>query len=75
MEEKIKEIIMEALCVNEDEISDNVTFDELGADSLNIIEIVSMIEDEFEIEIEFEEFSAIETYSQMVSVLQNKLAA
>ena len=62
MEEKIKEIIMEALCVNEDEISDNVTFDELGADSLNIIEIVSMIEDEFEIEIEFEEFSAIETY-------------
>lgn len=75
MEEKIKEIIMEALCVNEDEISDNVTFDELGADSLNIIEIVSMIEDEFEIEIEFEEFSAIETYGQMVSVLRDKLAA
>ena len=50
--EKLKKIIVEVLNVDEDEISEDTTFiDDLGADSLDIFQIIMGIEEEFDIEI------------------------
>lgn len=50
--EKLRSIIVEVLNVDEDEITMNTTFvDDLGADSLDVFQIITGIEDEFDIEI------------------------
>ena len=52
MLEKMKEIIAEQLGVEEDEITPDTTFvDDLGADSLDVFQIIMGIEEEFDIEI------------------------
>ena len=54
--EKLKKIIAEVLNVDEDEITMDTTFvDDLGADSLDVFQIIMGIEEEFDIEIENEE--------------------
>ena len=54
--EKLQGIIAEVLNVSEDEITTNTTFvDDLGADSLDLFEIIAAIEEQFDIEIPQEE--------------------
>lgn len=51
--EKLKEIIADVLNVDKDEITEETTFvDDLGADSLDVFQIIMGIEEEFEIEID-----------------------
>ena len=60
--EKLKKIIAEVLNVDEEEITMETTFvDDLGADSLDIFQIIMAIEEEFEIEIPTEEAEKITT--------------
>ena len=60
--EKLKKIIAEVLNVDEDEITMDTTFvDDLGADSLDVFQIIMGIEEEFDIEIENEEAEKIVT--------------
>ncbi len=72
--EKLKRIIVEVLNVDEDEISEDTTFiDDLGADSLDIFQIIMGIEEEFDIEIPTEEAEKISTVGDAVEQIKNAL--
>ena len=72
--EKLKKIIVGVLSVSEDEISEETTFiDDLGADSLDIFQIIMGIEEEFDIEIPTEEAEKISTVGDAVEQIKNAL--
>lgn len=72
--EKLKKIIVEVLNVDEDEISEDTTvIDDLGADSLDIFQIIMGIEEEFDIEIPTEEVEKISTVGDAVEQIKNAL--
>ena len=72
--EKLKKIIVEVLNVDEDESSEDTTFiDDLGADSLDIFQIIMGIEEEFDIEIPTEEAEKISTVGDAVEQIKNAL--
>ena len=67
IEQRVKKIVAEQLGVAEDEIKLESSFvDDLGADSLDTVEIVMALEDEFEIEIPDEQAEKITTVQQAV---------
>ncbi|MBO6111494.1 MAG: acyl carrier protein [Lachnospiraceae bacterium] len=69
--EKLKEIIAEVLNVDKDEITLETTFtDDLGADSLDVFQIIMGIEQEFEIVIDTEEVEKIVTVGDAVSKIK-----
>ena len=73
--EKLQNIIAEVLNVDTDEISLNTTFvDDLGADSLDIFQIIMGIEEDFDIEIDNEEAEKITTVQDAVDQIQKKKA-
>lgn len=70
--EKLKGIIMEQLEVEEDEINLESSFqDDLGADSLDVVELIMAIEDEFDIEIPDEDAEKIATVKNAVNYIEN----
>ena len=70
--EKLKKIIAEVLNVDEEEITMETTFvDDLGADSLDIFQIIMGIEDAFDIEIENEDAEKIATVGDAVEQIKN----
>ena len=72
--EKLKKIIVEVLNVEEDGISGETTFiDDLGADSLDVFQIIMGIEEEFDIEIPTEEAEKISTVGDAVEQIKNAL--
>ena len=72
--EKLKQIIAEVLNVDADEITMDTTFvDDLGADSLDIFQIIMGIEEEFDIEIQNEDAETIVTVSDAVEQIKNAL--
>lgn len=69
--DKIKEIIMEQLQVDESEITmDTNLMKDLSADSLDAVEIIMAIEDEFGIEIPDEEAETIQTVQDLVRFVE-----
>lgn len=72
--EKLQKIIAEVLNVEADEISVNTTFvDDLGADSLDIFQIIMGIEEEFDIEIPSEAAEKIVTVGDAADQIKNAL--
>ena len=70
--EKLKEIIGDVLNVNADEITEDTTFvDDLGADSLDIFQIIMGIEETYDIEIDNEEAEKIVTVGDAVEQIKN----
>lgn len=70
--EKLKKIIAEVLNVDEAEITMETTFvDDLGADSLDIFQIIMGIEDEFEIKIDNDAAEKIATVGDAVEQIKN----
>ncbi len=70
--EKIKAIIAEVLNIDADSITEDTTFvDDLGADSLDIFQIIMGIEDAFDIEIENEDAEKIATVGDAVEQIKN----
>ena len=75
LEEKIKKIIVEQLGVNADEVNLEASFiDDLGADSLDIVELVMGFEDEFNVEIPDEEAEKILTVGDAVTYLEKHIS-
>ncbi len=69
--EKVKEIICEQLGVSEDEVSMEAAFiDNLGADSLDIVELIMAFEEEFDIEIPDEDAEKIATVGDAVTYIK-----
>jgi acyl carrier protein len=70
--EKVKKIIVEQLGVEEDDINKDSSFiDDLGADSLDIVELIMALEEEFDIEIPDNEAEKITTVSEAVEYIKN----
>ena len=75
IETKVKEIIMDKLGVEETQIAPEASFtNDLGADSLDIVELVMGFESEFDISIPDEDAEKITTVGDAVSYLTEKLA-
>ena len=74
MLEKVKEIVAESLNVEESTLSETTSFKEdLGADSLDIFQIIMGLEEEFDIEIPNEEAEKIVTVGDAVEQIKNAL--
>ena len=72
--EKIREIIVDVLAVNENDVTMETTFvDDLGADSLDVFQIIMGIEEAFEIEIENEDAEKIVTVGDAVEQIKNAI--
>ena len=72
--EKLQEIIAEVLNVDADEITAETTFvDDLGADSLDVFQIIMGIEEEFDIEIANEDAEKIVSVGDAVEQIKNAL--
>ena len=68
--EKVQEIIVEELGKDAEEVKVETTFDELDADSLDVFQVISEIEDEFDIQIETEE--GLNTVGDLVVYVEEK---
>jgi acyl carrier protein len=71
IEQRVKDIIVEQLGVEEDEVSAEASFiDDLGADSLDTVELVMAFEEEFNIEIPDEDAEGISTVQDAVDYIK-----
>lgn len=71
--ERVKEIVVEQLGVDAEEVSNDASFvDDLGADSLDIVELVMAFEEEFELEIPDEDAEKIGTVGDAVKYIKEK---
>ena len=69
--EKVKAVVVDQLNVEEDEVVEDASFiDDLGADSLGIVELVMALEEEFGISIPDEDAESIKTVGDAVSYIQ-----
>ncbi|MBO8126715.1 MAG: acyl carrier protein [Firmicutes bacterium] len=72
--EKVKEIVVEQLGVSEDEVTMEASFiDDLGADSLDIVELVMAFEDKFDLEIPDEDAEGITTVADAVNYIKERI--
>ena len=74
VDERVKKIVVEQLGVKEEEVTNAASFvDDLGADSLDTVELVMALEEEFECEIPDEEAEKITTVQQAIDYVQAHL--
>lgn len=72
MFDKLKEIIADKLGINEDDIAMESTFvDDLGADSLDIVELIMALEEELEMEIPDEDAEGFKTVGDVVEYINS----
>lgn len=74
IEERVKNIICDQLAVEEGKVTKTASFvDDLGADSLDIVELVMTMEEEFDLDIPDEDAEKIKTVGDVVSYIQGKV--
>lgn len=76
IEERVKKIVVEQLGVGEDQVTPEASFvDDLGADSLDTVELVMALEEEFDTEIPDEEAEKITTVQQAIDYIKANASA
>ncbi len=74
--DKVKEIVSDELSVEDEKVTPQARFvEDLGADSLDVVELVMRFEEEFEIEIPDEDAEKITTVGEAVSYIEKKAEA
>jgi len=69
----IKEVVVEQLSVSADEVKEDAKFvEDLGADSLDVVELVMALEEKFDIEIPDDEAEKIQTLNDVVAYVESK---
>ena len=72
--EKVKKILSEQFDVDEDSITQDTKIEEdLGADSLDVVDLLMSIEDEFEIEIPDEDIEGVKTVGEMEQYIKDRM--
>ena len=72
--DKVKSIIVEQLGVDEEEVTPDASFvDDLGADSLDTVELVMALEEEFDITVPEEDLEGVQTVGQAYDLVKSKL--
>ncbi len=73
--ERVKKIVVEHLGVDEDKVSENASFiDDLGADSLDTVELVMAFEEEFSVEIPDDAAEKIQTVGDAINFIKENAA-
>jgi acyl carrier protein len=76
LEAKVREIVAQQLGKNVDQVTPEASFrDDLGADSLDVVELVMALEEEFGIQIPDEDAEKITTVGQAIDYIKQKVAA
>ena len=76
VEDRVKKIVVEQLGVSEDEVKPESSFvDDLGADSLDTVELVMALEEEFDTEIPDDEAEKITTVKQAITFINENTSA
>jgi acyl carrier protein len=76
LESRVTDLIVEQLGVSKDEVVLNASFiDDLGADSLDIVELVMSMEEEFDLEIPDEDAEKIQTIGDVIAYLGERLGS
>lgn len=71
--DRVKKVVVEQLDVNEEEVTPQASFvDDLGADSLDVVELVMGLEEEFDVEIPDEDAEKIATVADAVTYVEDK---
>jgi len=72
--DRVKKVVVERLKVSPDEVTESASFvDDLGADSLDVVDLVIGFEDEFEVQIPDEDAEKIQTVKQAVDYIEAKV--
>ena len=72
--DKVREIVVDELSVEAEQVSEEATFvDDLGADSLDVVELVMRLEEEFDIEIPDEDAEKITTVGEAVTYIKERV--
>ena len=75
IEQKVKDIIVEQLGVNADQVTPEAKFiEDLGADSLDTVELVMAFEEEFSVEVPDEDAEKLQTVGDVVKYIEEKAA-
>jgi len=70
--DEVKEVVVEQLSVNADEVKEESKFvEDLGADSLDVVELVMALEEKFDIEIPDEDAEKIATVNDAIAFIEN----
>lgn len=73
---RVQEIVAEQFAVDPEEVTNEMSYkDDLSADSIDLVEIVMCLEDEYDISAEEEEMASIKTVGDTVNFIVNKLSA
>ena len=73
MLEKVKSIVADQLGVDEDQVTEDASFiDDLGADSLDTVELIMAFEEEFDVEIPDEDAQKIKTVKDVIEYIESK---
>lgn len=68
--DKVKQLIAEQLCISTDDIKDNANvIEDLGADSLDVVELLMSFEDEFKVSIPDDQLENLKTIPQIVKTI------
>ena len=74
IEERVKKLICEQLGVKEEEVQSDASFvEDLGADSLDTVELVMALEEEFDVDVEEEELEGVNTIQAAFDLVTSKL--
>ena len=74
VEQRVKEIIIEQLSVSEEEVVPEASFvDDLGADSLDLVELIMVMEEKFEQEIPDEDAEKLQTVQDAISYIKDRV--
>ncbi len=72
--EKVRELIADKLGVDKDEVTEEASLvDDLGADSLDLVDLVMVFEEEFDVKIEDDELENIKTVKDVVDGIMSKM--